>query len=111
MLPAEAVTMYLSYCDSRVSLHLCIRVTAVLADPCREFEFSLISGSNLEEMAMMQRLQVNAAIATMQLGYSGKLVVETTDLTAQAFKVGSQRLANPLIPLPPPLHMRCSVQP
>ena len=54
---------------------------------CREFEFSLISGPGLEAMAVTQRMQVNAGIATVQLGYGGKLVVETTNLTAQAFKV------------------------
>ena len=54
---------------------------------CRDFQFSLISGSKLEAMAATQRLQVNAAIATVQLAYGGQLVVETTDLTAQAFKV------------------------
>ncbi len=54
---------------------------------CREFQFSLISGSKLEAMAATQRLQVNAAIATVRLAYGGQLIVETTDLTAQAFKV------------------------
>ena len=38
-------------------------------------------------MAATQRLQVNAAIATVQLAYGGQLIVDTTDLTAQAFKV------------------------
>ncbi len=38
-------------------------------------------------MTTTQRLQVNTAVATVQLAYGGKLIVETTDLTAQAFKV------------------------
>ena len=53
----------------------------------REFEFSLISGPGLEAMAVTQRMQVNVGIATVRLAYGGKLVVETTNLTAQAFKV------------------------
>lgn len=62
-------------------------MTDAVGDTCREFEFSLLSGPALETMAVAQRLQVNAAIATVQLAYGGKLVVETTDLTAQAIKV------------------------
>ena len=62
-------------------------VTNAVGDKCREFEFSLISGPGLEAMGVTQRMQVNAGIATVQLAYGGKLVVETTDLTAQAFKV------------------------
>lgn len=58
-----------------------------MGETCREFEFSLICGPGLEAMAVTQRLQVNAGIATVQLAYGGKLVVETTALTAQAFKV------------------------
>ena len=54
---------------------------------CREFEFSLISGPKLEDMAVTPRLQVSAGIATVQLAYGGKLILETTDLTAQALKV------------------------
>ena len=38
-------------------------------------------------MEVTQRLQVNVAVATVRLAYGGKLIVETTDLTAQAFKV------------------------
>lgn len=45
-----------------------------------------MSGAKLEALAP-QRLQVNAAIATVQLAYGGQLIVETTDLTALAFKV------------------------
>ena len=45
-----------------------------------------MSGAKLEALGP-QRLQVNAAIATVQLAYGGQLVVETTDLTALAFKV------------------------
>lgn len=37
--------------------------------------------------ASSERLQVQAAAATVQLAYEGKLVVTTTGLTAQAFKV------------------------
>ena len=44
-----------------------------------------MSGAKLEALAP-QRLQVNAAIATVQLAYGGQLIVETTDLTALAFK-------------------------
>ena len=62
-------------------------VTHAVGETCREFEFSLISGPGLEAMAVTQRMQVNAGIATVQLAYGGKLVVETTNLTAQAFKV------------------------
>ena len=62
---------------------------------CREFEFSLLSGPDLEATAVMQRMQVNAAIATVQLAYGGNLVLETTDLTAQAFKVLSHCLLTP----------------
>ena len=40
-------------------------------------------------MPLGQRLQVDAAVATVQLAYGGQLIVETTDLTAQAFKVGA----------------------
>lgn len=71
---------------------------------CREFEFILMSEPNLAELAVMQRLQVNAAIAAVQLGHGGKLVVETTDLTAQVFKVRSSALLtlSPLLPLPLP---------
>ena len=54
---------------------------------CRDFEFSLISGAKLEAMEVTQRLQVNVAVATVQLAYGGKLIVETFDLTAQVFKV------------------------
>ena len=64
-------------------------VTDAMGDTCREFEFSLLSGPALEKMAVAQRLQVNAAIAIVRLAYGGKLVVETTDLTAQAIKVFS----------------------
>lgn len=87
----------------------CLGVCALRQDStwtatCREFEFVLISEPNLEEMAVMQRLQVNAAIATVQLGYGGKLVVETTDLTAQVFKVRSHSLAD----TPPPPSTLCN---
>ena len=53
----------------------------------REVEFTLVSEPNLGELAVMQRLQVNAGMATVQLAYGGKLVVDTADLTAQVFKV------------------------
>ena len=46
-------------------------------------------------MAATQRLQVNAAIATVQLAYGGQLVVETTDVTAQAFKVCQPKMHAP----------------
>lgn len=70
----------------------CSWVTDAMGDTCREFEFSLLSGPALETMAVAQRLQVNAAIATVRLAYGGKLVVETTDLTAQAIKVLALRV-------------------
>jgi len=69
----------------------CLMHTVCLLDCsfvcCREFQFSLISGGKLEAMAGTQRLQVNAVIATVRLAYGGQLIVDTTDLTAQAFKV------------------------
>ncbi len=46
-------------------------------------------------MAATQRLQVNAAIATVQLAYGGQLIVETTDLTAQAYKVCQPKMHAP----------------
>lgn len=61
----------------------------------REFQFSLISGSKLESMAATQRLQVNAAVATVRLAYGGQLIVDTTDLTAQAFKVCHPKMRAP----------------
>ncbi|KAL0047867.1 hypothetical protein WJX82_001975 [Trebouxia sp. C0006] len=72
-----------------------------IAITATDFQFSLISGSKLEAMAATQRLQVNAAIATVQLAYGGQLVVETTDLTAQAFKAaGLDQPAGTLLALP-----------
>ena len=46
-------------------------------------------------MAATQRLQVNAATATVRLAYGGQLIVDTTDLTAQAFKVCQPKMHAP----------------
>ncbi|KAL0030048.1 hypothetical protein WJX79_003167 [Trebouxia sp. C0005] len=72
-----------------------------IAITATEFQFSLISGSKLESMAATQRLQVNAAVATVRLAYGGQLIVDTTDLTAQAFKTaGLDQPAGTLLALP-----------
>ena len=54
---------------------------------CRHFEFTLATEAVPDVTAATQRLQVQAAAATVQLAYGGKLIVTTSGLTAQAFKV------------------------
>ena len=54
---------------------------------CRNFEFTLATEAVPDVTAATQRLQVQAAAATVQLAYGGKLIVTTSGLTAQAFKV------------------------
>ena len=54
---------------------------------CRNFEFTLATKPAPDVTATTPRLQVSAAAATIQLAYGGKLVVTTSGLTAQAFKV------------------------
>ncbi|KAL0027199.1 hypothetical protein WJX77_002651 [Trebouxia sp. C0004] len=72
-----------------------------IAITATDFQFSLISGGKLEAMAATQRLQLNAAAATVRLAYGGQLIVDTSDLTAQAFKAaGLDQPAGTLLALP-----------
>ena len=78
-----------SLCNLRINFAGCWFIGQSYVGMRREFEFSLLSGPNLADMAVTERLQVSAGIATVQLAYGGKLIVETTDLTAQGLKVGT----------------------